>query len=109
MSITERPSLSASSGGNGGHDTNALLELSDLLDASLCLRLAAYREGYERGREAGYQVGYADGALDRKHAQQDLLKALQVHARRWELRGEPRARETFSQPHRDDFTGRGAA
>ena len=28
-----------------------------------------------------------------------------AEAVRWELRGEPRTRETFSQPHPDDYTG----
>jgi hypothetical protein len=36
-----------------------LLETSDLLDASLALRLAAYREGFQLGREHGYWAGYA--------------------------------------------------
>jgi hypothetical protein len=36
-----------------------LLKISDLLDASLALRLAAYREGFQLGREHGYREGYA--------------------------------------------------
>ncbi len=88
---------------------DGLLDYSDLLDGLLRLRLAAYREGYETGRNAGYAQGYADGVLDRKHAQRDLLQGLQVHARRWGVRGEARSRETFGRPHPDDFTGRGAA
>ena len=86
-----------------------LLTLSDLLDGHLRLRLAAYREGYETGHDAGYDQGYDDGIACRKRAQQDLVEALQVHARRWELRGEPRARETFARPHPDDYQGRKGA
>ncbi|HEY7325288.1 MAG TPA: hypothetical protein VH520_10730 [Streptosporangiaceae bacterium] len=87
----------------------SLLEYSDVLDGQLRLRLAAYREGFEHGREAGYDQGYDDGIAERKRVQQDLVEALRVHGRRWVLRGEPRARETFSQPHPDDYQGRKGA
>ncbi len=86
-----------------------LLELSDLLDGQLRQRLAAYREGYQHGREEGYDAGYDDGIAERKRAQQDIVEALRVHARRWELRGEPRARETFGRPHPGDYPGRKGA
>ena len=86
-----------------------LLELSDLLDGQLRQRLAAYREGYEDGHDAGYDQGYEDGIAERKRAQQDMLEALKVHARRWVLRGEPRARETFGRPHPGDFKGKEGA
>jgi hypothetical protein len=88
---------------------DGLLGYSDLLDAELRLRLATWRDGYREGHKAGYAAGFADGVLDRKHAQRDLLQELKVCARRWTVRGEPRARETFSRPHPDDFTGQGAA
>lgn len=107
-----RSSLSASGGGNGEHSTKALLELSDERDASLRRRLAAFREGYhaaELAHAADYSIGYVDGLLRRKHLEHDAVDAAKLYARRWELRGEPRTRETFSQPHPDDFTGRGAA
>ena len=83
-----------------------LLEYSDLLDGQLRQRLAAYRQGHEDGREVGYDAGYEDGIAERKRAQQDIVAALKVHARRWELRGEPRARETFGKPHPGDYQGR---
>lgn len=86
-----------------------LLELSDLLDGQLRQRLAAYREGYQHGRDAGYDAGYDAGIAERKRVQQDMVEALKVHARRWELRGEPRARETFGKPHPDDYHGREGA
>jgi hypothetical protein len=82
------------------------LKLSGLLDASLRLRLDAYREGWTRGRADGYQAGYVTGILARKHADRDVYEGLQLLARQWELRGEKRTRATFAQPHKDDFQGR---
>lgn len=86
-----------------------LLDLSDERDGQLQLRLDAYRQGYEDGRDAGYDRGYEDGIAERKRAQQDLVEALKIHARRWVVRGEPRARETFGRPHPGDFKGRNGA
>jgi hypothetical protein len=86
-----------------------LLELSDLLDGQLRMRLAAFREGYELGLEVGYCGGHVDGVAHRKHAQQDVFEQLQVYVRRWELRGEPRTRERFGDPHPDDYEGREGA
>lgn len=83
----------------------SLLEHSDAMDAQLRLRLAAFREGYAAGHQAGYDRGYDDGIMERKRTQQDMLDQLKVHARRWELRGEPRARETFALPHPGDYPG----
>jgi hypothetical protein len=82
-----------------------LLEFSDLMDKQLAMQLAAYREGYEDGRQVGYDNGYDDGIAERKRAQQDIVATLKVHGRRWELRGEPRARETFGKPHPADYQG----
>jgi hypothetical protein len=45
---------------------DGLLEYSDLLDAELRLRLAAYREGCQRGHEDGYERGYAQAVADWK-------------------------------------------
>jgi hypothetical protein len=104
MSITQQPDIPLLPPG--------LLELSDERDQWHDLILAAYRDGYRvaEGAHAGdYGRGYADGVLDRKHAQHDLVEAATVYSRRWELRGEPRTRKTFGQPHPEDFTGKGAA
>lgn len=87
----------------------SLIELSDLLDDQLAERLKAYRVGYEHGRGVGYDQGYDDGIAERKRVQQDLVEALKVHGRRWVLRGEPRARETFGKPHPGDYPGRKGA
>jgi hypothetical protein len=81
-----------------------LLELSDLLDGQLRMRLAAFREGYELGGEAGYQAGYVDGILARKHAQHQLVEDLAVYLRRWDGR-----REDFGKPRPGDYPGRGGA
>lgn len=83
----------------------ALLELSDLMDRQLVLRLRAYREGWqaaEQARADDYSTGYADGTMGHKHAQHDAVEALKLYMRRWSLRGQRRSRRTFSAPHPDD-------
>lgn len=93
-------------------DIALLLELSDERDQWERRLLAAERAAWqaaERAHADDYHVGYIDGLLRRKHLEHDAVEAGKVYARRWELRGEPRTRETFGRPHRDDFTGRGAA
>ena len=86
-------------------DLAALLEVSDLLDAELRLRLAAYREGWRAAEQAhagDYSRGYADGLTRRKHAEHEAVEALRLYLRRWELRGQGRTRRTFGDPHPDD-------
>jgi hypothetical protein len=92
----------------------ALVSVSDLLDGQLRLRLEAYREGYQRGHQAGYAAGRQDLADEFAEAWNDIARPVTradpaLQRRRWTLRGEQRTRETFGRPHRDDFTGRGAA
>ena len=81
-----------------------LLEVSDLLDAELRLRLAAYREGWqaaERAHRDDYQRGLVDGALARKRAQHELVEMARVDALQWG----PGGRERFGDPRPGDFTG----
>ena len=66
---------------------------------------------------AAYRSGYADGradervAADRAWAARRPFKApdgpdlAEVEALRWELRGQQRTRQTFGQPHPDDYEG----
>jgi hypothetical protein len=71
-----------------------------------------WRAGYEAAELAhadDYDRGYADGILGRKHAEHLVVDAARLFARRWELRGEARIRETFGRPHPADFAGRGDA
>jgi hypothetical protein len=89
-----------------------LIKLSDVLDVQLRLRLDAFREGWHAAEVAhagDYERGFADGVMSVKHAQHDAHRLVDLDARRWELRGEKRTRETFSQPHPDDYLGNGAA
>ena len=87
-----------------------LLGVSDERDVQLQRLLDAERAAYM----AGYAHGRADEAreADRAWAARppqpvrvgESLAALE--ARRWELRGEPRTRETFGRPHLADYRGR---
>lgn len=91
-----------------------LLELSDLLDGQLRMRLAAYREGYQLGRQAGYTEGRRDEAAERDEAWNAIARVAaradpQAMGKRWSVRGELRTQGTFGQPHAADFRGRGAA
>lgn len=81
-----------------------LLEVSDLLDAELRLRLAAYREGWQAAEQAhadDYQRGLVDGALGRKRAQHELVEMARLDALRWG----PGGGERFGEPQAGDFTG----
>lgn len=85
------------------------LELSDERDQWQQLLITAER--------AAYSAGYADGRADeRREADRawaarppqivhDGVTLAAVEARRWELRGEQRTRETFGQPHPADYQG----
>jgi hypothetical protein len=86
-----------------------LLELSDERDWWERRLAAAERAAYQRGQADGYDRGYVDGIAERKHEQQSMVEALQVFARRWEMRGQQRARDTFGRPHPGDYPGRGPA
>lgn len=88
-----------------------LVSLSDYLDRLLRLRLAAWREGYaaaELAHADDYDRGFHDGRMAVKRAQHDAVDLCELEGRRWELRGEPRTRQTFGLPHPDDYQG-GAA
>jgi hypothetical protein len=92
-----------------GDDPVTLLALSDERDWWERRLHAAECAAFDRGVAYGYDRGYDDGIADRKREQQYMLEALQVHGRRWEVRGEPRSRETFGQPDPGDYPGRGPA
>jgi hypothetical protein len=75
-----------------------------------------WREGYLAALgqlEAREAAGYARAIADVKAAQHGLYNHLRglavIEARRWTVRGEPRTRATFGQPHKDDYPGRAAA
>lgn len=60
--------------------------------------------------ERAWAAGYATAIEQVKAAQHALYNVARdlgrVERGRWWLRGEPRTRATFGQPHPDDFPGR---
>jgi hypothetical protein len=92
-------------------DDARYLALSDALDAAEDHALAMWGDGYRAGAAGAFAAGYAAAVADVKaadHALHDHLRALPTEAERWAVRGEPRTRATFGQPHRDDHPGRSA-
>src|ERR1017187_9853159 len=91
---------------------DALIGESGARDLELRAQLGAWRDGYRAGAadaEAQFMAGYAPCASDVKAAQHAIYDHLSREAEagrwRWAVRGEPRTRETFGQPHTDDHTG----
>jgi len=96
-----------------------VLAESDRRDRELQARLDAWQEGRNVALAAlsdSYEDGFTDGVLAYKKAQHATHKAAEdlrdwviaeeaIEHVRWELRGEPRTRETFALPHPDDYTG----
>lgn len=96
-----------------------VLAESDRRDREQERLLNNWRAGYaaaERAVSDAYEAGFADALTTVKRGHHDTYRAAQqlrdwviaeetAEAVRWELRGEPRTRETFSQPHPDDYTG----
>ena len=86
-----------------------LLELSDDRDLWEHRLLDAEAAAYA----AGYAAGRADEARDADRAWaaipvqrfRDSPDLAELEAARWTVRGEPRNRETFGQPHPDDYPG----
>jgi hypothetical protein len=88
----------------------ALLELSAERDKWLARLGAEYLIGWKLGYAAGsaaerLEADQAWSALPRRRLPYAPLA--DVEAKRWELRGEQRTRETFGQPHPADYKGRG--
>jgi hypothetical protein len=82
-------------------------------DAEIRYRRALAQEAALAERERAWAEGYAAAVADVKAAQHALYNHLrglaEIEARRWTVRGEPRTRATFGQPHKDDYPGREAA
>ena len=90
--------------------TGGLAALSD--ERTLWLRrlLDAERAAERRGYERGISDGYAQCAADVKAAEHAIATGIRRACGpddRWQLRGEPRTRETFAGPHPDDYVPRG--
>jgi hypothetical protein len=85
-----------------------LLELSNERGMWHALVLAAWKDGYRAGGVGEYERGYQAAVADVKaaeHALHNHLRGLPTEAERWTVRGEPRARAAYGQPHREDFPG----
>lgn len=52
-----------------------------------------------------YEAGFADGVMALKRAQHDAHRLAELDALRWSVRGEPRSREDFGDPHPGDYRG----
>jgi len=76
----------------------------------------AWREGWLTGHGIGYGAGYEQASRDMERnwsemarpTARQLVRGHGLQDRRWRLRGETRTRQTFGQPHPDDYRG-GAA
>lgn len=100
-------------------DQAAVLALSDERDRWLHARLGfaryAHQRGYTEGWEAGRRALLEDLATDQRYMLAKLRPVFerpdhaQLERRRWILRGEQRTRETFGQPHPDDYPGQDGA
>jgi hypothetical protein len=90
-------------------------ELSDLLDWWLRRLLDAERAAYIAGYAAGHHDGYERGTRQMQAEWPAIVRPLsrpsraEIEAVRWELRGERRTRETFGQPHPNDYPGQDGA
>jgi hypothetical protein len=89
-----------------------LLERSDLLDASLRLRLRAWRDGFRFGYERGVDEGRRAEAAERDAAWRVIaapvahgLPGDELSRRRWG----PGGRGRFGDPRPGDFPGKGGA
>lgn len=107
--------MTATTGPAGGR--NAVAEpLAAIPDpqAELELRRQLVREAYEHGRALGWREGYERGArlLEAEWPSvvgpviTDRPDHAELERRRWTVRSEQRTRETYGQPHPDDFPGR---
>lgn len=91
------------------------LTISAERDQWLRRLLDAERAAYLLGRADGYRDGYEHGARLLEATWPAIVARLggstgtEVQAARWELRGGQRTRETFGQPHSDDYQGQDGA
>jgi hypothetical protein len=89
----------------------ALVNVLPDFDAEVKLRQQLGREAYQRGYEDGFQDGYERAHADMAKAWAEVARPVskgaltyqELEARRWTLRGEQRTRETFGDPHPDDY------
>ena len=104
--------------GIAGQMAAELLDRSDERDLYMRRIEQAWRDGWQRGDEDGYARGRQDEAADRGRAWNKIARAAvkgpthaELERRRWMVRGEPRTRADFADPHPGDYPGsrKGAA
>lgn len=94
-----------------------VLALSDERDLWLRRVLVSWSAGLRLGRREGFVAGYAQAERDMARGWREVAGPVarggppyaELERRRWMLRGEPRTRQTFGWPHRDDHPGNDAA
>ncbi len=84
---------------------DGLLDYSNVMDASLRLRLAAYRQGHADGRELGWREGYAAAVTEQERSWRAIAAPVahsgELQRRRWG----PGGREHFADPRPGDYPG----
>jgi hypothetical protein len=76
-----------------------------------------FRAGFALGRALGVEEGRRAEARERDSAWNAIARPVarggvthaEIERVRWAVRGEPRTRAEYGLPHKDDYTGRGAA
>jgi hypothetical protein len=92
-----------------------LLALSDERDGWLLRLRASWRAAYRLGFELGHAAGYRQAERDMTRSWREVATPVahasggELQRRRWAVRGQTRARETFAQPHPDDYPGQDGA
>lgn len=89
-----------------------LLAYSDLMDLTLRLRLAAYRQGHEDGRQLGYDEGYTAAVAESEAAWYAAAHPVaagvphdELERRRWG----PGGRLRFGEKREGDYPGQDGA
>lgn len=97
-------------------DLAELVDRSDERDLYMRRIGQARAEGWRAGWAEGYDAGRADEGAERDQAWATIAGPAsrgrpfaELELKRWAVRGEPRTREAFSQPHPGDYQGRKGA
>ena len=91
-----------------GNDIDAILALSGERDLYLRRILAGERAAYARGYARAHSELAAAWHAVADPVSRSRPSYAELERRRWMLRGEPRTRATFGQPHHADYEGAAA-
>lgn len=94
-----------------------LLDLSTERDLWLLRIRQAWRAAFDLGRQIGRREGRAEAEAEQARAWRTVAGPVaeggttyaELERRRWTVRGEQRTRETYGQPHPDDYPGQDGA